>query len=369
LLELSQASFIKTIMKTIIASNPFIEKSSARIFSAFVLGLLIVCGLAVIGNASCPHCQAIVEVTVELKDGNVRHGYFGYHQEVLPSAIDTDGRVVISLSVIPTDFYPKNTISLLDTVVIIPGLGKFARLSNIDFIAVVDIERMVLESWLTQPEADRIQYLEAGPIELLSSQDLVRFDTTIGLSVMHLVSLNDSVTLKNLQRLARNRELLGGFQDHFFGHLSIQLRYMQQMENSTFAGQLTKILVEKHAKLMEMEKALDSLAGSDIIGQHFVVVYNHVKQWTDFINNLLVFLRNGNRQPLDNAILYMQRDGGLPDDIADHPYEINGSVDSDGITYLIKSYIEKHQIAIDLGEDYSRYLNAHDVYIFEQAFD
>lgn len=41
-----------------------------RISQKLILSLVIVCGLAVISDASCPHCQAIVKVSVELNDDN-----------------------------------------------------------------------------------------------------------------------------------------------------------------------------------------------------------------------------------------------------------------------------------------------------------
>jgi len=342
---------------------------STKTLYALMMCYLMAIFLAATGRASCPHCQAIVHVTVELIDGQMRSGYFEYHQEVLPTFTAIDGREIIPLTNIPTDFYSSDHIRLLDTVTVISGLGKFADPLSIDSLSVNKIDRVVLHSWLTKPAADRVHFLTGEQIELLDSPDLIQFDTTIGFSVVHFVSLNDSVKIEDLQRLARNRGLLGPQQDQLLEHLIIQLRNLRPTDDSELSDILIRMLEDKQARFMVMKSELDSLSDHSIVGQHFAVVQNHLKAWIDFIENLIAYLRDGDKDLLDSAILDIFAERGFPYDSDNHPYENGGVIDREGMTYLIQSYIESSQIVRYLENDYGRLLNAHSIFIFEQAFD
>ena len=330
---------------------------------------LFVAGFAAMAGAGCPHCQSIVEVSVHLKNGTIHHGYFEHHDEDLPPVDVPGGRTVIPLAELPTDYYPERVIRILDTVVVISGLGKFSSPASIDSIAVNDVDEMVIDRQLTPAAADRVHFLDWESIGELASPDVIRFDTLMDLSMFHFVSLNDSVTIKQLRWLAQNRNLIGYSQDHSLRHLSVQVGNLQRLEDSRFADYLTEILTRKLSDLKTRQRALESLAGDGFLGHQFTVIKDHVSRWITFVEGVITYLRDNDRPALAGAIAEARKRGGLPGDLDEHPYDVKGELEREGITYLIQSYTDRNLIADDLGEDYDRYLNDHGVYVIEQAVD
>lgn len=334
------------------------------------LCLLLTCCLGVAVEAGCPHCQAIVRVDVELVNGRAQSGYFEYHPEILPSVSDADGNTRIPLDRIPADFYRSDKIRLLDTVFVLPGLGKFARPSDIDSVPVTKITSMTLKSWLTKPAADRVHIVTDKEIRMLESPDLVRFDTTIDLSVVHYVGPGDSVSEEELKDLAEHRDFLGSQQDHLLDHLLILIREMQnRVDDSDFAGYLQAIVDQKRSALVAERAKLDTLTDSGVVGHHLAVVREHVAEWTDFLTAILKYLREDDRELLDSEIAGNLAANRLPSDIGDHPYEMGGEVSRAGMTYLLQAYVRGNLISNELGADYAKDLNAHGIYVFKQAFD